>query len=82
LDQQVKKVAPAIITSTQVGGIDFENMKYLYTLLSKKCAGFDIKIDGLLGAPFFRKGKFSINYYKKKLYFFPTPTSEFNIHPF
>ncbi len=72
LDKEIHKTKSIELEETHVNGKDFGPMPYLLYPLQEKCAAFDIKIDGLLGAPFFQKGKFSIDYKKKKIYFYPT----------
>ena len=69
LDKKIKKARVATINITTIAGQDIDAMNYLLTPLSRKCQKFNIKIDGLLGHPFFRKGKFAINYKKEKTLF-------------
>lgn len=66
VDKVVHPVFATLITSTQVAEHDFRHMKYLFTDLSHLK---DLKIDGLLGFPFFSQYKCSINYRKGRVYF-------------
>ena len=68
VDQQIKKVQVATIVQTKVKDLPFEDMSYLFTDLSHLKANSGLYIDGLLGYPFFKQGKMSINYQEKKIY--------------
>ena len=68
VDQKIKKVQISTISETTVKGLPFTNMKYLFTDLSHLKKESGIYIDGLLGYPFFKQGKMSINYKERKIY--------------
>ncbi|MEL7021456.1 MAG: aspartyl protease family protein, partial [Bacteroidota bacterium] len=66
VDQVVHSVTSTLITSTNIAEHNFEKMKYLFTDIQHL---HDLQMDGLLGFPFFKQKKCSINYKKGKLYF-------------
>ena len=68
VDQQIKEVAIATISGTSIQEIALGDMKYLFTNLNHLKSESNLYIDGLLGFPFFKQGKMSINYKEKKLY--------------
>ena len=68
VDQQIKEVAIATISGTYIKEIALADMNYLFTDLNHLKSESNIYIDGLLGFPFFKQGKMSINYEEKKLY--------------
>lgn len=68
LDRQIKRVNTGTIHQTQIGNMPVENMKYLFVDLTHLEAIGGLKIDGLLGYPFFEKIKCSINYPQQKLF--------------
>ena len=68
VDQQIKKVETATIQETSVKDLTFDNMSYLFTDLSHLKSESDLYIDGLLGYPFFKQRKLSINYKEQKIY--------------
>jgi len=68
VDQQVKTVQVATIQQTNVKDLPFEEMAYLFTDLSHLKSDSGLYIDGLLGYPFFKQGKMSINYKEQKIY--------------
>lgn len=68
VDQKVKKVSVADIALTNVKNLSFEDMSYLFTDLSPLKAESGLYIDGLLGYPFFKQAKMSINYKEQKIY--------------
>lgn len=68
VDQVIITIEAATLKQTQIEDASFDNMKYLFTDLSLVNQGTELKIDGLLGAPFFQKMKCSINYKKGKIY--------------
>ena len=68
VDQEVKKVMTSTISETLVKGLPFADMKYLFTDLSHLKKESSLYIDGLLGYPFFKQEKMSINYQEKKIY--------------
>lgn len=57
----------ANIVETDLHGLVFGSMKYLFTDISHLKELSDNRVDGLLGFPFFQSGKFSINYATKEL---------------
>ncbi len=68
VDQQIKEVTVATISGTRINEIALADMKYLFTNLNHLKSESNLYIDGLLGFPFFKQGKMSINYKEKKLY--------------
>ncbi len=68
VDQQVKKVQVATVQQTSVKGLSLLSMNYLFTDLSHLKTESGLYIDGLLGYPFFKQGKMSINYHEQKIY--------------
>lgn len=68
VDQQIKRVKVADIATTQVRDLPFRDMPYLFTDLSHLKSESGLNIDGLLGYPFFKQGKMSINYKEQKIY--------------
>ncbi|MFK7936929.1 MAG: aspartyl protease family protein [Saprospiraceae bacterium] len=68
VDQQIKKVQVASIQQTTIEDLAFDNMSYLFTDLSHLKSESDIYIDGLLGYPFFKQRKMSINYEEQRIY--------------
>ena len=46
----------------------FDLFDYLFTDLSHLKTESDLYIDGLLGYPFFKQGRMSINYQEQKIY--------------
>ncbi len=68
VDQQIKQVKVATIAQTDVKDLPFDNMPYLFTDLAHLKSESGLYIDGLLGYPFFKQGKMSINYKEQKIY--------------
>ena len=68
VDQQVKQVMISTISETIIKGLPFTDMKYLFTDLGHLKKESGLYIDGLLGYPFFKQGKMSINYQERKIY--------------
>lgn len=68
VDQVVRPVTAAIVHDTQMGNLHLADMKYLFTDLSHLKTTTGLKIDGLLGYPFFQMTKCSVNYPKQRLY--------------
>lgn len=68
VDQQIKKVQVATIQHTTVKDLTFDDMSYLFTDLSHLKSESNLYIDGLLGYPFFKQRKISINYKERKIY--------------
>lgn len=68
VDQQIKEVAVATVSGTTIQGLPLADMNYLFTDLNHLKSESNLYIDGLLGFPFFKQGKMSINYKEKKLY--------------
>ncbi len=50
------------VVETSIGGLDFQNMRFVFSDISHLQNLMDNKVDGLLGFPFFKAGKFSFNY--------------------
>ena len=68
VDQQIKQVKVATIQQTTIKDLPFKAMPYLFTDLSHLKSESGLYIDGLLGYPFFKQGKMSINYQQQKIY--------------
>jgi len=68
VDQQIKQVKVATVAQTNVKDLPFDSMPYLFTDLSHLKSESGLYIDGLLGYPFFKQGKMSINYKEQKIY--------------
>lgn len=69
LDQVIHEVETTYIRNTRVKALSFENMKFLFTDMSHLRSNSTFQLDGLLGFPFFSQHKCSINYKKRKMYF-------------
>jgi len=66
------------IRCTQIEGVDYPNMKFIFVNISHFNQGVkNGKIDGLLGFPFFNSGKFSFDYQNQILYVWEMPSSNF-----
>ncbi|MCF8247738.1 MAG: aspartyl protease family protein [Saprospiraceae bacterium] len=50
------------VVETSIGGLDFQNMRFVFSDISHLQNLMDNNVDGLLGFPFFKAGKFSFNY--------------------
>ncbi|NUO01695.1 MAG: aspartyl protease family protein [Saprospiraceae bacterium] len=69
LDQQMQTVPSGVISGLELNGWPLDaQMGYLFTDLQHLQTDTGLKIDGLLGFPFFKSLVFSINYPKRKLY--------------
>lgn len=68
VDKVVHEVFATTIYETKVKDLAFDNMKYLFTDISHLKESSSLRIDGLLGFPFFSQKKCSINYQKRKIY--------------
>ncbi len=68
MDKEIKVVEAVSINTTNIKKMPFNSMKYIFTDLSHLKQASNLYIDGLLGYPFLKKGKFSINYKDKKIY--------------
>ncbi|MEM6316522.1 MAG: pepsin/retropepsin-like aspartic protease family protein [Bacteroidota bacterium] len=68
VDQQVKEVDVVEVSATEVKNLSFEKMAYLATDLAHLRKQSDLHIDGLLGYPFFKQAKISINYAEQRIY--------------
>lgn len=69
LDQVIREVETTHIRNTTVKKLSFENMKFLFADMSHLRSNSTFQLDGLLGFPFFSQRKCSINYKKRKMYF-------------
>ncbi|MBI1223952.1 MAG: hypothetical protein GC192_01830 [Bacteroidetes bacterium] len=52
----------ADVVETNIGGLNFWNMRFVFSDISHLQNLVDNGVDGLLGFPFFKSGKFSLNY--------------------
>ena len=68
VDKMVNEVFATTIYETKVKNTSFKNMKYIFTDIAHLKANSALRIDGLLGFPFFSQYKCSINYQKRKIY--------------
>ena len=55
----------ADIVEATIGGLNFWNMRFVFHDISHLQNLVDNEVDGLLGFPFFKAGKFSIDYSTK-----------------
>lgn len=56
------KMMAGDVVETSIGGLNFWNMRFVFSDISHLRNLVDHKVDGLLGFPFFKSGKFSVNY--------------------
>ncbi|MFN7120014.1 MAG: aspartyl protease family protein [Saprospiraceae bacterium] len=68
IDQRSTRVEGTLINKVQIADLPLNNMKYLFTELTDLEVKSDVKIDGLLGFPFFERVKCSIDYINRKLH--------------
>jgi hypothetical protein len=68
IDQSTNLRETAVLESTQLSDLNLGEMSYLFSDLSHLEANTTLKIDGLLGFPFFEKVKCSIDYPNRKLH--------------
>ncbi len=68
LDNQKHLVVAADVRQSSIKGNEFPAMRYLFTDMSSIEEHFGSRLDGLLGYPFFKSQKISINYKKRKIY--------------
>ncbi len=59
------KTYAADVVETSIGGLNFWNMRFVFSDISHLQNLVDNQVDGLLGFPFFKSGKFSVNYSTK-----------------
>ena len=69
-DGQKVEVPIGFIERNQVGKVKFDRMRYCFSDISHINKVYDIKLDGLLGHPFFSQRPMSINYRRKTLSFY------------
>ncbi len=70
--KKVTKVPTGIIMMSSIGKTEFKNMRTAFSdnELSELNNGYGLKLDGLLGYPFLKQYKTSINYKKKEMRFY------------
>lgn len=68
IDQSDHLRATLVIENTSLNKLQLGSMKYLFSDLTHLESTTSLKIDGLLGAPFFEKVKCSIDYPNRKLH--------------
>lgn len=68
VDKEKKTVACTKISNSMINGEVYDDMEFILTDISFLNNAYGIKLDGLLGFPFLKSKKFSINFKKKKLY--------------
>ncbi len=61
------KTSAADIMETNIGGLVFKDMRFVFTGISHLQNLMENGVDGLLGFPFFKAGKFSLNYSKRTI---------------
>ena len=59
------RIDAADIVETTIAGSHYWSMRYVFTDISRMKNLKDNRVDGLLGYPFFKEGKFTINYNKQ-----------------
>ncbi len=68
INQTSSQVEAALVNNVHIADLPFDNMKYLLTEFSDLQSKTNLKIDGLMGFPFFERVKCSIDYPNKKLH--------------
>jgi hypothetical protein len=68
LDNKKQLAIAADVRQTSIAGNDFSTMRYLFTDMAPVAEHLGARLDGLLGYPFFKSQKISINYKKRKIY--------------
>ena len=68
VDKEIQVVEAVRINRTNIKKLPFDDMKYVFTDLSHLKKSSHLFIDGFLGYPFFKNGKFSINYRDRKIH--------------
>lgn len=68
INQTSSQVEAALVNDVHIADLPFDNMKYLLTEFSDLQSKTNLKIDGLMGFPFFERVKCSIDYPNKKLH--------------
>ncbi|MEO1262126.1 MAG: aspartyl protease family protein [Bacteroidota bacterium] len=68
LDQKKQHVVSASLKSSHIKKMNLPEMKFLFMDLGELGAESGVRMDGLLGFPFFQKHAVSINYLEKKVY--------------
>lgn len=61
------KTSVAIVPETEIDGLVFRDMRFLLTDILHLPNLKDNEVDGLLGFPFFKEGKFTLNYSKRTI---------------
>ncbi len=56
------KTYAADVIETNLGGLNFRDMRFIFSDISHLRNLVENEVDGLLGFPFFKSGKFSLNY--------------------
>ena len=64
-----QNIVAADVLETTVNGINYWNMRYIFSDISHLRNLSDNNVDGLLGYPFFKSGKFTINYGRRIISF-------------
>ena len=62
-------IVAADVLETTIAGTNYWNMRYVFSNISNLKNLRDNNVDGLLGYPFFKTGKFTINYGRKVISF-------------
>lgn len=64
-----KDIVAADVLETTINGVNYWNMRYVFSDISNLKNLDENNVDGLLGYPFFQSGKFTINYGKRTISF-------------
>ena len=64
-----RNIVAADVLETTVNGVNYWNMRYIFSDISNLQNLRENNVDGLLGYPFFKSGKFTINYGRKIISF-------------
>lgn len=67
LDQRISRVETGVIHRTTIGDLSINDMKFLFVDLTQLETLSDLQLDGLLGYPFLRQVKCSINFPRREL---------------
>lgn len=68
LDKRRQKVHSAKLDELEISDAEMENLRFLFLDLSPVQEQAEVRMDGVLGFPFFANHRISINYKKKKMY--------------
>ena len=69
IDGISQKVVSANLSNFKIKKRNFSNFNFLFIDFTPLQQGYELEIDGILGYPFLKENKISINYKKQKIYF-------------